>query len=120
MPGTNSYVRPRPQKLPPVQTLTGSADAITISKGDVFVLNRTGAVNAATLAAPTANTDDGRVILVINGTTQANTITIAAGLGTSGAGYTTLTMLNVPAANVTLRAYQGSWYMVGQYGITVS
>jgi hypothetical protein len=117
---TNSYVRPRQQKLPPVKTYTGAADAINITAGDVHVLNRTGAVNAATLAAPTANTDDGRVIWIVNGTTQANTITIAAGLGTSGGGYTTLTMLAVAAANVSLRAYQGSWYMVGQYGITVS
>lgn len=117
---TNSYVRPRQVKLPPVKTYTGSADAIDISAGDVHVLNRTGAANSATLAAPTANKDDGRTIWVVNGTTQANTITITAGLGASGAGYTTLTFLNVAAANVTLRAYQGAWYMVGQYGITIS
>lgn len=99
--------------------LTGSADAVDISIGNRFVLNRSGAVNSATLAVPSA-LDEGRVIWVTNGTTQANTITVASGLGGSGAGYTTLTFLAVVAANVTLRAYNGFWYMVGQHGITVS
>jgi len=117
---TNSYVRPRKLPLPPVQTYTGATDAIVISRGDVHVLARSGAADAATLADPTSNTDDGRVIWVKNGEAQANTITITNGLGGSGAGYTTLTFLAVVAANVTLRAYQGKWYMVGQYGITVS
>jgi hypothetical protein len=117
---TNSYVRPRLQKQVPVATYTGSADAIDISRGDVHILNRTGAVDAATLANPDLVKDEGRVIWVVNGTTQANTITITNGLGGSGAGYTTLTFLAVKAANVTLRAYQGSWYLVGQFGTTVS
>jgi hypothetical protein len=103
-----------------VATLTGSADAINISIGDLFILNRTGAVNSATLAAPTNILDDDRVIWVKNGTTQANTLTVTGGLGGSGGGYTTLTFLAVVAANVTLRAFGGAWYLVGQYGITVS
>jgi hypothetical protein len=77
-------------------------------------------VDAATLAPPTDVLDDGREIWVRNGTTQANTITITEGLGGSGAGYQILTMLAVVAANVHLRAYGAHWYMVGQYGITVS
>jgi len=115
----NSYVRPKPPKQHSVVTYTGSADAIDINTGDNFVLNRSGAVDAATLADPSAF-DDGRVIWISNGTTQANTITIANGLGGSGSGYTILTMLAVVAANVSLRAYAGHWYLVGQYGITVS
>jgi len=106
-------------KAEPVKELTGSADAIDISIGNIFVLNRSGAVNSATLAAPAA-ADEGRVIWVVNGTTQANTITITAGLGGSGGSYDTLTFTNVVAANVSLRAYNEAWYLVGQYGITVS
>lgn len=113
---TNTFVRPRPPKKEPVVTYTAAADAIDISKGNIHVLNRTGAVNAATLASPTY-ADEGREIWIINGTTQANTITIAEGLGGNGAGgsYDVLTFTNVTAANVTLRAYGLQWYMIGQY-----
>jgi hypothetical protein len=57
-------------------------DAINIALGDVFIINRAGAVNATTLAAP-AGGDEGRIIWIKNGTTQANTITVegTAGLG---------------------------------------
>jgi hypothetical protein len=109
-----SYVKPKLPKQHPVQTLTGATDAIDINTGDRFVINRTGGVNATTLADPTAF-DDGRVIWIANGTTQANTITITNGLGGSGASYDILTFTNVVAANVTLRAYGGSWYLVGSH-----
>lgn len=117
---TNQYVRPRRQKLPPVVTYTGAADAIDITKGDIHVLARSGAADVATLADPTANTDDGRVIWIKNGEAQANTVTVASGLGGSGGSYDILTFTNVVASNVTLRAYQGYWYLVGQYGVTVA
>jgi len=116
---TNAYTRKRAPRDEPAQTYTGSADAIDISRGDIHILNRSGGVNAATLADP-AEADEGRVIWVKNGTTQANTITITNGLGGSGAGYTTLTFTNVVAANVLLRAYGAKWYMVGQHLTAVS
>lgn len=116
---TNSYVRKRAPRDEPSQTYTGSADAIDISRGDIHILNRSGAVNAATLADP-AESDEGRVIWVKNGTTQANTITITSGLGGSGGSYDTLTFTNVIAANVTLRAYGGKWYLIGQYLTAIS
>jgi hypothetical protein len=115
----NTYVRKRAPRQQPVAVLTGSADAIDIAVGDIFVLNRDSAINSATLADP-ATSDDGRVIWVVNGTTQANTITITNGLGGSGGSYDTLTFTNVTAANVTLRAYGGKWYLVSQYLTTVS
>jgi hypothetical protein len=116
-----SYVRPKDPKAEPVKTLTGSADAIDITLGNVFVLNRTGAVNATTLASPAA-ADEGRVIWIINGTTQANTITVAEGLGGTGASgsYDVLTFTNIVAANVTLRAFNLQWYLVGSYETAIS
>lgn len=116
---TNAYIRRRAVKKEPVQTYTGTADAIDISRGDIHVLNRTGGVNAATLADP-VDTDEGRVIWILNGTTQANTITITNGLGGSGGSYDVLTFTNVVAANVTLRAYNSKWYLVGQHETTVA
>lgn len=97
-----------------VTTLAGATDAIDVSLGDVFVINRSGAVNATTLANPAAG-DAGRVIWIKNGTTQANTITVADGLGGSGSSYDVITFTNVVAANVTLRAYDGKWYLVGSH-----
>lgn len=112
---TNTYIRRKPNyRREPAVSYTGSADAIDISSGDLHILNRSGGVNAATLADP-ADSDEGRVIWIKNGTTQANTITITNGLGGSGGSYDTLTFTNVVAANVTLRAYDGKWYLVGQY-----
>jgi len=117
---TQQYVRPRLLKQVPVATYTGATDAIDISRGDVHVINRSGAVNATTLADPDSVKDEGRIVWIVNGTTQANTITITNGLGGSGSSYDVLTFTNVAAANVTLRAYGGKWYLTGQYGITVS
>jgi len=117
---TNTYIRQRPNyRRDPAISYTGTADAIDISAGDLHILNRTGGVNAATLADP-ADADEGRTIWIKNGTTQANTITITNGLGGSGGSYDTLTFTNVVAANVTLRAYGEKWYLVGQYETTVS
>ena len=118
---TNTFIRRRPVKKAPVTTLTGSTDAIDISLGDIFIINRTGAANATTLASP-ADEDEGRVIWIQNGTTQANTITVAEGLGGNGAGgsYDLLTFTNVTPANVILRAYNKQWWMVAQYLTAVS
>lgn len=103
-----------------VTTLTGSADAINISLGDIFILNRSGAVNASTLAAPASPGDNGREIWIKNGTTQANTIAVSGGLGGSGVSYDLITFTAVVAANVKLRAYDGQWYLVGSHLATVS
>lgn len=117
---TNSYVRQKPNyKREPAITYTGSADAIDIARGNVHILTPDSGVNAATLADP-ADSDEGRVIWIKNGNTQANTITITNGLGGSGGSYDTLTFTNVVAANVTLRAYSSKWYMVGQHLTTVT
>lgn len=116
-----SYVKPRDPKPEPTTTYTGATDAIDISTGSIFVLNRTGAVDATTLASPTA-ADEGRVIWIINGTTQANTINVAEGLGGDGSGgsYNLITFTNVVAANVTLRAYGLQWYLIGSHLATLS
>ncbi|MEP6671708.1 MAG: hypothetical protein ABJF10_21285 [Chthoniobacter sp.] len=80
------YTESKMLKKGVVTTYTGATDAIDISLGDIFILNRTGAVDAATLADPAA-ADEGRVIWIKNGAAQANTITITSGLGGSGAAY---------------------------------
>jgi len=102
-----------------ITVYTGATDAIDISLGDVFVLNRSGAVDAATLAPPAAG-DNGRVIYILNGAAQANTITITEGIGGSGASYDVLTFTNVVGGCATLIAYNAHWHMAGQYLVAVA
>jgi hypothetical protein len=117
---TNTYVRRRPNyKREPAVSYTGSADAIDISRGDLHILARSGGVNAATLADP-ADSDEGRVIWVKNGEAQANTVTITNGLGGSGGSHDIMTFGAAVAANMTLRAYNQKWYLVGSYSVTVA
>lgn len=116
---TNTFIRARAPEKVPVQTYTGASDALDISRGDIHILNRSGDVNAATLTAPT-DSDEGRTIWVLNGTTQANTIDVSGGLGGAGGSHNLITFTNVAAANVTLRAYGQQWYLTGSYAATVS
>ena len=104
-----------------ITTLSGAADAISISAGDVFILAGAPGVNNATLAAPTAD-DEGRIIWVKSGSANAHTLTVegTTGLGGSGATYDVITFTNVVAANVTLRAYGLHWYLVGSHLATVA
>jgi hypothetical protein len=118
MSNTNTYVQPKRIKERPIQTLTGASDAIDFSKGDVFILNRTSAVNSSTLAVPISYKDDWRRLMIINGTTQQNTITVASGLG--GSAHATITFAATVDCNVILQAYKGYWYVIGGYGATVS
>ena len=117
---TNTYIRRKPNyKREPAVTYTGTADAIDIAAGTIHILTPTSGVNAVTLADP-ADSDEDRVVWIKNGNTQANTITITNGLGGSGASYDTLTFTNVVAANVTLRAYNQKWYLVGSHLTTAT
>jgi hypothetical protein len=118
MSSTNTFVHPKRIKERPIQTLTGATDAIDYNKGEIFVINRTGAVNATTLAVPQSWYDDWRRLMIINGTTQANTITVASGLG--GSAHATITFAATIDCNVQLQAYGGYWYVIGGYGATVS
>jgi len=96
-----------------VTTLTGDG-AIDISLGDIFIFTK-GSAAAITIAAPAAG-DEGRIIWLKSGSAFAHVITVAgSGLGGSGTSYDVLTFTNVVAANVTLRAYDQKWYMVGQH-----
>jgi len=96
-----------------VTTIAGDG-AVDFSLGDIFVLTK-GSAAAITLAAPAAG-DEGRIIWIKSGSAFAHVITVAgSGLGGSGTSYDVLTFTNVVAANVTLRAYDQKWYMVGQH-----
>lgn len=95
-----------------VTTLTGATDAIDISLGDIFMLSRAGAADAATLADPAVG-DNGRIIMIMSGTAFAHTITITNGIGGAGGTDDVITFTNRISASITLFAHAGKWYVYG-------
>jgi hypothetical protein len=97
-------------------TTNGAIDPHTSA---TYVVTKAG-VLADTLAAPTAGTDDGTVIVVTSNTANAHTIT-ATGLFQCGTAATDVaTFAAEPGAGVTLMAYQGKWNVLSSVGITFS
>lgn len=91
----------------PIQVLTDSG-AITIKHG-LVLLNKSSAI-AATLADPTATTDDGKVLTVLSLTAQAHTVDIAGGLNGAGASGNLGTFAATIGSSFQVVAYQGKWY----------
>jgi hypothetical protein len=97
-------------------TTNGAIDPHT---SQTYVITKAG-VLADTLAAPTAGTDDGTVIVVTSNTANAHTIT-ATGLFQCGTAAVNLaTFAAEPGAGLTLMAYQGKWNVTSAVGITFS
>lgn len=100
------------------QALTDSG-AISIKQG-VVTLNKAGVI-AATIAKPTATTDDFKRVTIVSLTAQAHTVAVTAGsFGNGGAGADLATMAGVAGDSLSLMAYQGQWYITGSKGITVT
>lgn len=111
---TSPVTTGKPTTYSTVTTYTGATDAIDFSLGDVFMLSRAGAADAATLADPAVG-DNGRIIRIMSGTAFAHTITSAGGIGGAGTSDDVITFTNRIAASVTLFAHNGKWYVVGAY-----
>ena len=93
---------------------------ISINEG-VVTLSNAAAPVVATLAKPTATTDDFKRLHVISLAAQAHTLAIVGGsFGNGGVGEDVATFLNKIGTNIALIAYQGEWYIVGGLGITVA
>lgn len=101
------------------QELTDSG-AITIKSG-VVILNKAGVI-AATLADPTATTDDGKVLRIYSITAQAHTVDNSAGSGYNGggAGADVGTFGGAIADHFTLLAWQGVWYVLDNVNVTLA
>lgn len=102
----------KPTTYSTVTTYTGASDAIDISLGDIFMLSRAGAADAATLADPAVG-DNGRIIRIFSGTAFAHTITITNGIGGAGGTDDVITFTNRISASITLFAHATKWYVVG-------
>ena len=92
------------------QVLTDDG-AITIKSG-VVILNKAGAI-AATLAAPTATTDDFKVLHIVSITAQAHTITATTiGFNAGDAASDVATLGGAIGDGLSVVAYQGEWYVL--------
>lgn len=87
-----------------VQAMTSNG-AITIKQGMV-TLNKSG-VLAATLANPTATTDDYKRLTIVSLSAQAHTITCTGGFGNAGTGEDVATFTAAIGACLDLIAFQG-------------
>src|ERR1700721_2888542 len=99
--------------------------ALSVSSGN-YVLNTKAGGIALTLAAPTAGVQDGMVITIIaNNGAHADTLTATGLIQTGGAGspYTTATFGVTTAFNgatLTLRSYNGYWYVISSSNVAFS
>lgn len=99
--------------------LSGAADAINPHVTANYEITTAG-VDAATLAAPTAGTDDGVEIFVASGTANAHTITTVGLLQNGGVSVNTATFGAHPGASLWLRAYNAKWQVKASTAITFS
>jgi hypothetical protein len=94
--------------------------AITIKNGVCKIAKTVAGVVAATLADPTAGTDDGKVLLIVSNQAQANTVTSATSFGGGGAGENVATFGGDIGDSLTLRAHDGKWYIIGSHQCTIA
>ena len=99
------------------QTLTDTG-AITVKNG-ICLLNKAGII-AATLANPTATTDDFKRLTIRSLTAQAHTVTVTGGFGNGSTGEDVATFSGAIGDGLELMAYQGYWYIQGAHQVTVA
>lgn len=100
--------------------LSASAPAVDPHTSAAYMFTRAGVV-AATLAAPTATTDDGVTIQFTSTTTDQDTVTFTGSTLNSGAtGALTATFPVHAGATLTVRAYQGAWYLISNNLVVIT
>lgn len=99
------------------QTLTDTG-AITVKNG-ICLLNKAGII-AATLANPTATTDDFKRLTIRSLTANAHTVTVTGGFGNGSTGEDVATFSGAIGDGLELMAYQGYWYIQGAHQVTVA
>lgn len=102
-----------------LQTLAADG-AITVKNGVCIISKTVPGIVAATLADPTAGTDDFKRLTIINGTAHASTVTSASSFGGGGSGEDVATFSGVVGDVLNLMAYNGKWYVVGYHQVTIA
>jgi hypothetical protein len=105
------------QNLPaPTSEAIVAAGAINIKHGCVTLAKTSAGAMAITLANPIATTDDYKVLHILNAQAQSNYVTVTGGYGNGGTSYDRATFNNAVGNTLTVIAYQGYWYVIGNMG----
>lgn len=101
----------------PVTELSGTTDAIDPTVPGNYVI-KTAGVDAITIGAPRVGLDDNLSINIYSDTANAHTITAPSAIITTGSTVlkTAITLLAFRGSGVTLRAYNGTWQVIGNAG----
>lgn len=102
-----------------VQNLVADGD-ITVKNGICLIAKTVAGVVAATLADPTATTDDFKRLVIVSNQAQVNTVTSASSFGGGGAGEDVCTFSGAVGDCIELMAYGGKWYVVGGHQFTIA
>jgi hypothetical protein len=102
--------------------LSGTTDALvplnnstTLAHSPGNYIVKTAGVNAMTIPTPTPGVDDGLSVNVWSDTANAHTITCATQVIAAGVALkTTITFPAFRGAGVSLRAFNGTWQIIGQ------
>ena len=114
--GANLVVAPIQQ---PVE-LAAANGAINLKAG-VAVITKTGSLAAMTLAAPTAGTDDGKILVIVAATAFAHTGTNASpGFNNAGASGDVATFGGAIGDSMQVVAYNGRWHVVSLRNVTLA
>jgi hypothetical protein len=97
-----------------------SADGAITLKAGVVVITKASAA-ALTLAAPTATTDDFKVLHIVSTTAAAHTVTqTTPGFNNAGTSGDVATFGAAIGNAFTVMAYQGVWYTVNTRNVTLA
>ena len=101
----------------PITELSGTTDAIDPTVAGNYII-KTGSADAITLGLPRVGIDDNLSINIYSDTAFAHTITLPSTGFTTGSTVlkTAITLLAFRGSGVTLRAYNGTWQVVGNSG----
>lgn len=97
----------------PITELSGTTDAIDPTVAGNYVI-KTAGVNAITLGLPRVGIDDNRSIAIFSDTANAHTVTLPSAQFANGTALATVvTFKAFRGSGVILRAYNGTWQVIG-------
>jgi hypothetical protein len=98
----------------------GAANGAIAAKSGVVMITK-GTAAAMTLAAPTAGTDDGKVLLIVAATAAAHTVTqTTPGFNNAGASGDVATFGGAIGDNLQIVAYNGRWHVLSLRNVTLA
>jgi hypothetical protein len=97
-----------------------SADGAITQKSGVVLITK-GSACVITIAAPTAGADDGKELVIVSTTAFAHTVTnTSPGFNNNGASSDVGTFGAAKGNGLSLIAYNGAWYVIGNIGVTLA